>query len=143
MVERKNELDTRASLLLLGCCLFWGLQQVLIKVTLAEVPPVWQAALRFMLATLARSPGSRTIFLMVIRPSKTSGTSISNSFSRKRGEVRDRMMLGVPFTISTRSTTARTESPFLKKSAEICSAFGRMSSLPSSSITSISFFQTW
>ena len=43
---RKNHLDLLAVGLLLMCCLFWGWQQVLIKVTLQELPPVMQAALR-------------------------------------------------------------------------------------------------
>ncbi len=43
---RKNHLDTLAISLLLLCCLFWGGQQVLIKATLPELPPVFQAWLR-------------------------------------------------------------------------------------------------
>lgn len=43
---RKAHLDTFAISLLLGCCLFWGLQQVLIKATIAEIPPMFQASLR-------------------------------------------------------------------------------------------------
>ena len=43
---RKSHLDTLAVSLLLGCCLFWGLQQVLIKATLHELPPIFQASLR-------------------------------------------------------------------------------------------------
>lgn len=52
MEERKTHLDALASLTLLACCVFWGVQQVMVKATLAEVPPIWQAALRFMGATL-------------------------------------------------------------------------------------------
>lgn len=52
MTERKQHLDTRAVALLLACCLFWGFQQVLIKATVGEVPPLWQAALRFVGATV-------------------------------------------------------------------------------------------
>jgi drug/metabolite transporter (DMT)-like permease len=37
---------------LLACCAFWGFQQVLIKSTMAEVAPLFQAALRFMGATV-------------------------------------------------------------------------------------------
>ncbi|MBC7548920.1 MAG: DMT family transporter, partial [Polaromonas sp.] len=33
------------------CCLFWGLQQVLIKATLRELPPIFQASLRLAGAT--------------------------------------------------------------------------------------------
>lgn len=51
MVERKTHLDSLAVSLLLGCCLFWGLQQLLIKTTVPEVPPLWQATLRFVGAT--------------------------------------------------------------------------------------------
>ncbi len=51
-MSRKNHLDTVAIGLLLGCCLFWGFQQVLVKATLAEVPPVFQAFIRFAGATL-------------------------------------------------------------------------------------------
>jgi drug/metabolite transporter (DMT)-like permease len=52
MVERKEHLDSLAVSLLLACCLFWGLQQLLIKTTVTEVPPLWQAALRFVGATV-------------------------------------------------------------------------------------------
>lgn len=51
MAVRKTQLDTLAISLLLGCCLFWGLQQVLIKATLAEIPPMFQASLRLWGAT--------------------------------------------------------------------------------------------
>jgi drug/metabolite transporter (DMT)-like permease len=46
MMERKHHLDTRATTLLLACCAFWGLQQILIKTTVSEVPPLWQASIR-------------------------------------------------------------------------------------------------
>ena len=51
MTPRKNHLDALAVGLLLGCSLFWGFQQVLVKATISEVPPVFQAALRFVGAT--------------------------------------------------------------------------------------------
>ena len=51
MTQRKAHLDTLAVSLLLGCCLFWGLQQVLIKATIAEIPPMFQASLRLVGAT--------------------------------------------------------------------------------------------
>jgi len=43
---RRNHLDTTAIALLLACCLFWGFQQVLVKATLAQLPPVFQSAVR-------------------------------------------------------------------------------------------------
>lgn len=48
---RKEHLDSVSISLLLACCLFWGFQQVLVKATLPEVPPVFQAAIRFAGAT--------------------------------------------------------------------------------------------
>ena len=44
MIERKNHLDTLAISIVLACCLFWGFQQILIKVTFSEIPPRWQAS---------------------------------------------------------------------------------------------------
>ncbi|MES1979422.1 MAG: DMT family transporter [Pseudomonadota bacterium] len=52
MTTRKTHLDAIAISLLLACCLFWGVQQVMIKATLAELAPVFQAALRFAGATV-------------------------------------------------------------------------------------------
>lgn len=51
MRERKQHLDTLAITLLVVCCLFWGFQQILIKTTVAEIPPLWQASIRFAGAT--------------------------------------------------------------------------------------------
>ncbi len=51
MSVRKNHLDGLAISLLLGCSLFWGFQQVLIKATIAEIPPMFQASLRLVGAT--------------------------------------------------------------------------------------------
>jgi drug/metabolite transporter (DMT)-like permease len=51
MRERKQHLDSLAITLLLACCAFWGFQQILIKSIVGEVPPLWQAALRFVAAT--------------------------------------------------------------------------------------------
>lgn len=48
---RKTHLDAPAIALLLACSLFWGFQQVLVKATVAEVAPVFQAGVRFALAT--------------------------------------------------------------------------------------------
>jgi drug/metabolite transporter (DMT)-like permease len=52
MTQRKDHLDALAISLLLGCCLFWGFQQVLVKATIPDLPPVFQAAIRFAGATV-------------------------------------------------------------------------------------------
>jgi drug/metabolite transporter (DMT)-like permease len=49
---RKDHLDGLAVGILLVCCLVWGAQQVLVKATMSEMPPLLQGALRFVAATL-------------------------------------------------------------------------------------------
>ena len=43
---RKSHLDSRAVVLLLACCVIWGLGQVATKVALREIAPLLQASLR-------------------------------------------------------------------------------------------------
>lgn len=52
MTDRKQHLDSLAVSILLASCIFWGFQQILIKTTVVEVPPLWQASLRFIGATV-------------------------------------------------------------------------------------------
>jgi drug/metabolite transporter (DMT)-like permease len=49
---RKPHLDSLAIGLLVLCCAFWGFQQILIKSTVGEIPPLWQATLRMGGATV-------------------------------------------------------------------------------------------
>ena len=51
-VQRKEQLDALAISILLVCCMFWGLQQILVKLALPEVPPMQQSALRCVGATV-------------------------------------------------------------------------------------------
>ena len=46
MTSRKSHLDLLAVVLLVLCCFLWGLNQVAAKAALAEVPALWQAAVR-------------------------------------------------------------------------------------------------
>jgi drug/metabolite transporter (DMT)-like permease len=48
MNSRKEHLDSLAVGILLVCCMFWGLQQVLVKSIMDEVAPLFQASLRCM-----------------------------------------------------------------------------------------------
>ncbi len=52
MNQRKTSLDALAVGMLVAFCLYNGFQQVLVKATLQEVAPVFQASLRFVGATL-------------------------------------------------------------------------------------------
>lgn len=53
MTDRHPHLDSRAVALLLGCCLLWGVQQIVAKATLPLMPPMAQAAARSALAAAA------------------------------------------------------------------------------------------
>jgi len=44
--QRKDHLDGLAIGILLACCMFWGLQQILVKAIVHEVAPLFQASLR-------------------------------------------------------------------------------------------------
>ncbi len=48
MNSRKEHLDSLAIGILLACCMFWGLQQILVKSIMNEVAPLFQASLRCM-----------------------------------------------------------------------------------------------
>jgi drug/metabolite transporter (DMT)-like permease len=50
VTERRSRLDGQAVALILGCCLIWGLNQVVMKVTLPVFPPLMQGALRSLIA---------------------------------------------------------------------------------------------
>jgi len=52
MTPTRLPLDARAYTLLLACTMLWGLQQVVIKWTLASVSPLAQAGIRSMIAAL-------------------------------------------------------------------------------------------
>jgi drug/metabolite transporter (DMT)-like permease len=57
--QRKSRLDSIAVATLLACCTIWGLGQVAIKLTLAEIPPLLQAG--------ARSAGAALLLLVWMR----------------------------------------------------------------------------
>ena len=50
--QRQDHLDPLAVGILLVCCMFWGLQQILVKLALPEAPPILQSALRCVGATV-------------------------------------------------------------------------------------------
>jgi drug/metabolite transporter (DMT)-like permease len=50
--QRKDQLDSLAVTVLIACCLFWAAQQILIKATIELIPPVLQAGLRFIGASV-------------------------------------------------------------------------------------------
>ena len=71
MDQRKTRLDALAVCLLVTCALLWGLNQVAAKVTLAEVPPLLQAATRSLGAALLLGLWARARRLPMLRSDGT------------------------------------------------------------------------
>ena len=69
--ERKDHVDGLAVALLLGCCAIWGLGQVAAKLTLSEIPPLMQAAVRSLGAALLLVLWSRARGLVLFRADGT------------------------------------------------------------------------
>ncbi len=107
---RKEQLDGRAALILLACCLFWGVQQVLVKATLPELPPVFQVALRFIGATLLLWAwcAARGVRLLArdgsLGPGLLAGLLFAAEFAA--------MYLGLQHTTASRLTVFLYTSPF-------------------------------
>ena len=107
---RKTHLDTLAICLLLGCCLFWGLQQVLIKATIAEIPPLFQASLRLTGATVLLWLWCRWrgIALFSRDGSLTAGLLAGTLFAGEFACI----YLGLQYTTASRLTVFLYTSPF-------------------------------
>lgn len=110
MTPRKTHLDTLAISLLLACCLFWGFQQVLVKATLAEVAPAFQAAIRFAGATvlLLLWCAWRGIKLFAADGSLRAGLLAGSLFAAEFACL----YLGLQYTSASRLTVFLYTSPF-------------------------------
>ena len=110
MTERKPQLDAVAIATLLVCCLYWGLQQVIVKATMPELPPVFQASVRFVGATLllwlwSRWRGVRLIGERgMLRAGLLAGALFTAEFAL--------MYLGLNYTSASRLTVFLYTSPF-------------------------------
>jgi drug/metabolite transporter (DMT)-like permease len=107
---RKEHLDGVAIAILLACCLFWGFQQVLVKATLPELPPVFQAGVRFVGATLLLMLWCRWrgVPLLVrdgtLWPGLLAGALFAGEFAC--------LYIGLQFTSASRLTVFLYTSPF-------------------------------
>lgn len=110
MSTRKEHLDGMAAGLLLVCCMFWGFQQVLVKATLPELPPVFQAALRFVGATLLLMLWCRRRGVPLLArdgtlwPGLLAGALFAGEFAC--------LYIGLQFTTASRLTVFLYTSPF-------------------------------
>lgn len=111
--SRKTHLDSIAVALLLACCMFWGFQQVLVKATVGEVAPVFQAFVRFALATAAVAAwcvwrgialGSRGEPSGSMRAGLLAGALFAGEFAC--------IYLGLQFTTASRLTVFLYSAPF-------------------------------
>ena len=96
MMERQTHIDRVAAVFVVACCLFWGFQQVLIKAVVGEVPPLWQASIRFAGATLllyGLASGAwlaRTASPSIeasAAPSSTASWNLRSAISRSQGKA--------------------------------------------------------
>lgn len=108
--QRKDHLDGLAVGILLVCCVVWGAQQVLVKATLAYMPPVLQGALRFVAATLLLMAWCRWrgIALFARDGSLKAGLAVGLLFC---GEFVC-LYLGLAHTTASRATVFLYTSPF-------------------------------
>ncbi len=111
LAARKTQLDRLAVGLLVVCCAFWGFQQILIKSTVGEVPPLWQASLRFAGATVLLWAwcAARGVPLFArdgtLRPGVLAGLLFAGEFVC--------IYLGLRYTTASRMTVFLYTSPFV------------------------------
>lgn len=107
---RKDHLDATAVAVLLACSLFWGFQQVLVKATLPELPPVFQAGLRLLGASLLLAAWARWRGLALwardgtLWPGLLAGALFAAEFAC--------IYLGLQFTTASRLTVFLYTAPF-------------------------------
>lgn len=110
MSARREHLDGRAIAILLVCCLFWGVQQVMVKATLPELAPVFQAALRFVGATALLWLWCRWRGVPLFQRDGTLGAGLLAG-ALFAGEFAA-MYLGLQYTTASRLTVFLYTSPF-------------------------------
>ncbi len=108
--ERHEHLDGRATAMLLACCLFWGFQQVLVKATLPELPPVFQAGVRFIGAVVLLWGWCRWRGVRLFERDGTlwAGLGVGLLFAAEFAAL----YLGLQHTTASRLTTFLYTSPF-------------------------------
>jgi drug/metabolite transporter (DMT)-like permease len=111
MTERKNHLDGLAVVSLVFCCFLWGLNQVAAKVAIAEVPPLWQAALRSLggAALVFAWSRARGITLFAADGTLRGGLLAGLLFALEFGCI----FLGLQFTTASRMAVFIYISPFI------------------------------
>ena len=109
--DRKAQLDALAVALLIGCCAVWGLGQVAAKVSLIEIPPLMQAAVRSAgaLALLAAWSAWRGLPLWRADGTGRAGWLAGTLFATEFACI----FLGLQFTTASRMVVFLYMSPFV------------------------------
>jgi drug/metabolite transporter (DMT)-like permease len=109
--ERKDHVDGLAVALLLGCCAIWGLGQVAAKLTLSEIPPLMQAAVRSLGAALLLVLWSRARGLVLFRADGTgrAGLLAGSLFALEFGCI----FVGLQYTSASRMSVFIYFAPFV------------------------------
>jgi drug/metabolite transporter (DMT)-like permease len=109
--DRHTHLDALAIALLVVCCTLWGLNQVAVKLALAEVPPLTQASLRSLGAALLVLAWSRWRSLslfdrdLTLRAGLAAGALFAAEFAC--------IFIGLQFTTASRMVVFLYLSPFV------------------------------
>ena len=111
MEQRKTRLDALAVGLLVTCAALWGLNQVAAKVTLAEVPPLLQAAIRSLGAAVLLALWARARGLPMLRADGTgrAGLLAGLLFAAEFACI----FIGLQFTSASRMAVFIYLSPFI------------------------------
>jgi drug/metabolite transporter (DMT)-like permease len=109
--QRRDSLDGLALSVLVTCCTLWGLNQVAVKVALAEVPPMTQLAVRSLGATLLVTAWARRrgIALFTRDGTLRSGTAAGVLFAAEFACI----FTGLQYTSASRMTVFLYLSPFV------------------------------
>jgi drug/metabolite transporter (DMT)-like permease len=109
--QRKDHVDGLAVALLLGCCAIWGLGQVAAKLTLSEIPPLMQAAVRSLGAALLLVLWSRSRGLVLFRADGTgrAGLLAGSLFALEFGCI----FVGLQYTSASRMSVFIYFAPFV------------------------------
>jgi len=109
--DRKDHVDGLAVALLLGCCAVWGLGQVAAKLTLSEIPPLMQAAVRSLGAALLLVLWSRARGLNLWQADGTgrSGLLAGSLFALEFGCI----FVGLQYTSASRMSVFIYFAPFV------------------------------
>ncbi len=110
MAPRKTSLDALAVGLLIAFCLYNGFQQVLVKATVSEVPPVFQASLRFIGATVLLAVWCRWRGIALVRDGDplAAGLAAGFLFAAEFACI----YIGLNFTSASRMTLFLYTAPF-------------------------------